>query len=67
MTLLIYYTAISLVLDAIAVAIGYAVELVVPWASLPIFLTLFFLSLWAAWVIAVKITEPKSALARQPV
>ena len=67
MTLLIYYTAICLILNAIAIAIGYAIEQVVPWASLPVFLTLFFLSLWAAWIIAVKLTEPKSAPARRPV
>jgi hypothetical protein len=67
MTLLIYYTAICLILDAIAVAICFAIERVMPWASLPVFLTLFFVSLWAAWVIAVKVTEPKSAPARRPV
>jgi hypothetical protein len=67
MTLLIYYTAICLLLDAIAVAICYAIERVALWASLPVFLTLFFLSLWAGWVIAVKLTEPKSASARRPV
>ena len=67
MTLLIHYTAINLVLDLVAVAIGYAIEQVLPWASLPVFLTLFFLALWAAWVIAVKMTEPKSAPASRPV
>jgi len=67
MTLLIYYTAICLVLDAIAVAICYAIEKVALWASLPVFLTLFFLSLWAGWIIAVKMTEPKSAPAHPSV
>ena len=36
-----------------------AIEQVVPWISMPIFLTLFFLILWAAWVLAVRLTEPK--------
>lgn len=63
MTLLIYYTVISLLLDAVAVAICFAIEQVVPWASLPIFLTLFFGSLWLAWIVAVRLTEPKSASA----
>jgi hypothetical protein len=33
---------------------------VVPWISMPIFLTMFFGILWGAWVLAVKMTEPKS-------
>jgi len=34
---------------------------VVPWISMPIFLTLYFLILWGSWVIAVRLTEPKLA------
>ena len=59
MTLLVYYIVVTGVLTGISIAIGLAVEQVSVWASMPIFITLFFLSLWAAWVIAVRITEPK--------
>lgn len=61
MKLLSLYTAISLVLDAIAVAICLLIEQYVPWVSLPIFLTLFFVILWVAWVAAVRLTEPRTA------
>ena len=59
MTLLIYYVVIQLVFDAIAIAIGLAIEQVSPALSMPVFLVLFFGSLWLAWVIAVRLTEPR--------
>ena len=59
MTLLIYYIVIQLLLDAVAVAIGLAVEQVSPALSMPIFLALYFGALWVAWIIAVRLTEPK--------
>jgi hypothetical protein len=31
-----------------------------PAASLPAFLAMYFLFLWVAWVIAVRITRPKT-------
>jgi hypothetical protein len=61
MKLITYYIIISLVADAVAVFVCLGIEKVVPWISMPIFLSLFFLILWAAWVAAVKLTEPKSA------
>lgn len=64
MTLLLYYIVITAVLTGISIAIGLAVEQVVVWASMPIFITLFFLSLWVGWIIAVKLTDPKSRSAR---
>ena len=60
MKLITYYIVISLIANVAVVALCLAIEQVVPWASLPIFLTLFFLILWAAWVLAVKLTEPKT-------
>lgn len=60
MKLITYYIVISLVANIAAIALCLAIETVVPWASLPIFLTLFFLILWAAWILAVKLTEPKA-------
>ena len=59
MTLLIYYTALSLVGFTAAAFICLGIEEVVPWASMPIFLTMFFAILWAAWALAVRMTEPK--------
>ena len=59
MTLLIYYVVIQLVFDVIAIAIGLAVEQVSPALSMPVFLVLFFGSLWLAWAIAVRLTEPR--------
>jgi hypothetical protein len=59
MTLLIYYVVIQLLLDAVAVAIGLGVEQFSPALSMPIFLVLYFGALWVAWIIAVRLTEPK--------
>jgi hypothetical protein len=41
--------------------IGRVVERVWPQASLLIFLALYFVSLWIAWLLAVKMTEPKAS------
>ena len=60
MKLMTYYIALATVGDIIAVFICLAIEQVVPWISMPIFLTMFFGILWGAWVLAVKMTEPKS-------
>ena len=60
MTLLIYYITATGVLTGISIGIGLAIEQVAVWASMPIFIVLFFLSLWVGWIIAVKLTEPKT-------
>ena len=39
--------------------IGLVVERLWPQASLVIFLTLYFVFLWVAWLLAVRITRPK--------
>src|SRR5215831_6128711 len=41
--------------------IGLVVERVWPQASLLTFLALYFVSLWIAWLLAVKLTEPKAS------
>jgi hypothetical protein len=59
MWLLIVYVGLVLVGDLADYLIGLVVEQV--WgqqASLVVFLVLYFLFLWVAWVAAVKITEP---------
>jgi len=49
--------------DFIAYLIGLVVERTMPGASLPVFLAMYFLFLWVAWVLAVRISEPKKAAA----
>jgi hypothetical protein len=39
--------------------IGLVVERLWPQASLVIFLALYFVFLWVAWLLAVRITRPK--------
>jgi hypothetical protein len=62
MTLLIYYVSIVLALDVIAALLCLMIERFSPAASLPIFIGLYFTILWAAWVVAVRISAPKTAL-----
>lgn len=58
MMLLIYYTVLSTVGFAVAAFICLGIEEFAPWASMPIFLTMFFGVLWIAWILAVRMTEP---------
>ena len=60
MKLIIYYVAIALVADIVAVLLCLAIEKVWPAASLPIFLGLYFGILWGAWAVAVRLTEPEA-------
>jgi len=59
MWLIIIYLMFMIVGDIADYFIGTMVDRVWPAASLPIFLGLYFLFLWLAWVIAVRVTEPK--------
>ena len=63
MTLLIYYVAMSLAGDLVACILCLWIERFWPAASLPIFLALYFGILWAAWLLAVRVTEPKATRA----
>ena len=61
MWLLIVYVGLVLVGDVLDYLIGLVVEQM--WgaqASLVVFLALYFIFLWVAWVVAVKITEPRA-------
>ena len=58
--LIIYYLVFMIIGDLASYFIGLVVE----WefgqqVSLIIFLTLYFLFLWIAWLLAVRVTEPK--------
>jgi hypothetical protein len=59
MVLLTYYIALALAGSAVSAIIGLVVERTIPGFDLPVFFTLFTLVLWAAWKLAVYMTEPK--------
>jgi hypothetical protein len=59
MMLVIYYVILTLFGDFLAVVLCLWLERVWPSLSLPTFLTLYFGILWGAWVLAVRLTEPK--------
>ena len=62
MSLIIYYVAFMIVGDFAAYLLGLFTEY--EWgsfASLMVFLSLYFLSLWVSWVLAVWFTRPRPA------
>jgi hypothetical protein len=60
-SLLIVYLVLMVIGDLVAYFIGLIIERSAPAASLPAFLAMYFGFLWVAWVIAVKVTEPKQS------
>jgi len=68
MRLIVYYLALSLAADVVAVLLCLWIELYWPAASMPIFIGLYFGILWGAWVVAVRLTEPQevTTTAAQP-
>ena len=66
MTLLFVYLGLTVLGDLAAYFLGLIVER--QWgsaASLWVFLTLYFLFLWLAWIIAVWLTNPKAVSIEQ--
>lgn len=63
MQLIAYYVVFMVAGDFVDYLIGLVVERVFPQASLLIFLLLYFVSLWIAWLLAVKVTQPKDSSA----
>jgi hypothetical protein len=61
MWIMVVYTLIVLVGETITVALGLVLDRIFPAASLTVSLTLFFAILWLAWLLAVRLTEPKGA------
>ncbi len=59
MQLIVYYVGFMVAGDFADYLIGLVVERIWPQASLVIFLLLYFVFLWVAWLLAVKMTEPK--------
>jgi hypothetical protein len=67
MRLIAYYVIFMIAGDLSAYVIGLAVEY--EWgqhASLIVFLALYFLFLWVAWVLAVWMTKPSEAAQSAP-
>jgi hypothetical protein len=61
--LIVYYVTFMIAGDLADYLIGLIVEREFgSHASLIVFLALYFLSLWLAWVLAVRMTEPKHAM-----
>lgn len=61
MMLIVVYVAFVLIGEFGAYLIGRAVEHWSVAAGLPVFLACFFIVFGIAWVLAVKVTEPKKA------
>lgn len=66
MLLIVYYLVFMILGDIADYLIGLFVERVWPEASLVVFLALYFLFLWIAWLLAVRLTEPKKIEAVRP-
>lgn len=60
MWIMVVYILIVLVGESVTVGIGLILDRIYPVGSLPVSLTLFFAILWFAWLLAVRLTEPKS-------
>jgi hypothetical protein len=59
--LIIYYLIFMVACDLAAYLIGLITEREFgSQASLIVFLALYFLGLWISWILAVRITEPKT-------
>ena len=58
MQLIAYYLVFMVAGDLADYLIGLVVERIWPQASLVIFLALYFLFLWIAWLLAVRMTAP---------
>lgn len=61
MWLIVTYAALAVAGNVAIYFVGLAIEQTWPAASLPLYLLMFFAVLWASWIVAVKITEPRHA------
>lgn len=58
--LMTLYAIIAFVLQALAVAVIYMFEGAIGSWSAVVFITAYLLMFWAAWPIALRLTEPKA-------
>jgi hypothetical protein len=57
--LMTLYTIIAFILQALAIAVIYLIEgMLGSWSGV-VFITAYFVMFWAAWPIALRLTEPK--------
>ncbi len=61
--LMCVYTVLAIALQALAIVIVMIVEPMLGGWSGATYMGLFLLAFWVAWVIAVRVTEPKKAAA----
>lgn len=62
MQLIAVYVVFVLIGETVAYFIGRTVELFLTQSvSLSVFLACFFIVFWLAWVLAVRVTRPRSA------
>jgi len=61
MQIIAVYIVLVLIGEFGAYLLGRTVEHWSPSASLPVFLAAFFIVFWIAWLIAVRLTKPKTA------
>lgn len=63
MWLIVVYVGFIIAGDFADYLVGVVAEDIWPGSSLTVFLVLYFFVLWAAWRLAVRVTEPKTATA----
>jgi hypothetical protein len=64
MTLIFWYLGFMIVGDLVAYGLGLLVEYRFgSYVSLIVFLALYFVSLWVAWLLSVWVTQPKKVAA----
>jgi hypothetical protein len=61
MWIMAVYVLIVFVGELVVIGIGLVLDRIFPASSLPVSLSLFFAVLWFAWILAVRLTEPKHA------
>lgn len=64
MTLIVYYVALMAVGTIASIIVGLWTDRFSPNVGMTVFLCLYFLTLWVAWVVAVRMTEPKKLEAK---
>ena len=67
--LMFVYAVVALLIQALFIGVIVLIEpLIVGWSGV-VFITSYLLAFWVAWVIAVRVTEPRKVegLAVQPV
>ena len=59
MWIMVVYVLIVAIAEFAVVIIGLVLDRIYPELSLTVSLSLFFVVLWLAWVVAVRLTEPR--------